>query len=156
MAARDRELDRFPNREFVKLLTDGITFGFRIGYNRSVCSLVSASRNMLSADVNPSVISDYLDKEVRLGRVVGPLPGDTAVHISRFGVVPKSSQPGKWRLIIDLSAPENHSVNDGIAPESCSLSYTTVDCAAELVRSRGRGALLAKLDIESAYKNCTH
>ena len=98
------------------------------------------------------VISDYLDKEVRLGRVVGPLPGDTAVHISRFGVVPKLSQPGKWRLIIDLSAPENHSVNDGIAPESCTLSYTTVDCAAELVRSRGRGALLAKLDIESAYR----
>ena len=49
-------------------------------------------------------------------------------------------------------APENRSVNDGIAPESCSLSYTTVDCAAELVRSRGRGALLAKLDIESAYR----
>ena len=65
---------------------------------------------------NRSVISDYLDKEVQLGRVVGPLSGDTAVHISRFGVVPKSSQPGKWRLIIDLSAPENHSVNDGIAP----------------------------------------
>ena len=51
VAAWDRELDRFPNREFVKFLTDGITFGFRIGYIRSVCSLVSASRNMLSADV---------------------------------------------------------------------------------------------------------
>eukprot|EP00731_Ephydatia_muelleri_P026363 Em0018g463a len=143
----------FPDREFVNFLIDGITVGFRIGYKRKGDTLVSATRNMLSAEVNPSVISEYLDKELRLGRVVGPLPGDTAVHVSRFGVVPKSSQPGKWRLIVDLSAPENHSVNDGISPESCSLTYTTVECAAELIMKRGRGALLAKIDIESAYRN---
>ena len=153
VAAWVEELKMFPDREFVNFLIDGITVGFRIGYKRKGDTLVSATRNMLSAEVKPSVISEYLDKELRLGRVVGPLPGDTAVHVSRFGVVPKSSQPGKWRLIVDLSAPENHSVNDGISPESCSLTYTTVECAAELIMKRGRGALLAKIDIESAYRN---
>ena len=143
VAAWVEELKMFPDREFVNFLIDGITVGFRIGYKRKGDTLVSATRNMLSAEVNPSVISEYLDKELRLGRVVGPLPGDTAVHVSRFGVVPKSSQPGKGRLIVDLSAPENHSVNDGISPESCSLTYTTVECAAELIMKRGRGALLA-------------
>ena len=43
VAAWDRELDRLPNREFVKFLTDGITIGFKIGFKRSVCSLVNAS-----------------------------------------------------------------------------------------------------------------
>ena len=32
------------------------------------------------------------------------------VHLNRFGVIPKSSQPGKWRLIVDLSHPEGKSV----------------------------------------------
>ena len=96
------ELRIFLDREFVNFLIDGITVGFRIGYKCKGGTLVSATRNMLLAEVNLSVISEYLDKELRLGRVVGPLPSDMAVHVSRFGIVPKSSQPGKWWLIVDL------------------------------------------------------
>ena len=96
----------FPDRESVNFLIDSITAGFRIGYMGNGGTLVSATRNMLLAEVNSSVISEYLDKELQLGRVVGPL---MAVHVSQFGVVPKSSQLGKWRPIVDLSAPENHS-----------------------------------------------
>ena len=33
----------------------------------------------------------------------------------------------KWRLIIDLSNPRGHSVNDIIPKTLCSLSYITVD-----------------------------
>ena len=33
------------------------------------------------------------------------------VHISQFSVIPKS-EPGKWRLIIDLSLPPGESVNN--------------------------------------------
>ena len=36
------------------------------------------------------------------------------VHVSRFGVILKTHQPGKWRLITDLSHPQGHSINDGI------------------------------------------
>ena len=69
---------------------------------------------MLSADANPAVVEAYLGKEVRLGRVVVITAEEAAgasLHISRFGVVPKSSQPGKWRLIVDLSDPVGSSVN---------------------------------------------
>ena len=34
--------------------------------------------------------------------------------MSRFGVISKPHQPGKWRLITDLSSPKGASVNDGI------------------------------------------
>ena len=54
--------------------------------------------------------------------------------------------------ITDLSFPPARSVNDGIDPELCSLSYTTVDRAAEIAARLGRGALLAKVDIESAFR----
>ena len=34
------------------------------------------------------------------------------IHISRLGVIPKNHKPDKWRLIVDLSYPTGHSVND--------------------------------------------
>ena len=71
------------------------------------------------------------------------------LHINRFGVIPKGYNTGKWRLITDLSFPHGHSVNDGIDPDLCSMSYITV---ARLATELGEGALLAKVDIESAYR----
>ena len=64
----------------------------------------------------------------------------------------KGHNPGKWRLITDLSYPQGASVNDGISPELCSLVYTSVERVAEVAAEYGRGALLAKIDIESAYR----
>ena len=43
-------------------------------------------------------------------------------------------------------------MNDGVEPELCSLTYTTVDQVAEIATNLGRGALLAKVDVESAYR----
>jgi hypothetical protein len=81
-------------------------------------------------------------------------PGSTqGVHISRFGVIPKKHQPGKWRLIVDLSHPAGSSVNDRIEKELCSLRYTSVDAAVRQAMARGTGAQLAKFDIENAYRN---
>ena len=48
------------------------------------------------------------------------------IHISS---IPKRNQPGKWRLIVDLSNPEGHSVNNGIDAGVCSLSYVTMQDA---------------------------
>ena len=109
---------------------------------------------MQSAIVNPSVVTGYLEKECRLGRVVGPLPkGSIDAHVSRFGVIPKSSQPGKWRLIIDLSHPEGGCVNEGIRADLCSLVYCSIDNAVDVILDLGQGSLLAKMDLESAYRN---
>ncbi len=108
---------------------------------------------MLSAEQNPDVVDRYLAKERDAGRVIGPLPESVeGVHVSRFGVIPKPHQPGKWRLIVDLSYPKGRSVNDGIDPALCSLVYASIDDAANRILHLGRGTLLAKLDIASAYR----
>ena len=55
------------------------------------------STSLSTLSKNALVVEEYLTKEIRLRRVVGPL--DPAqhpkVHISRFGVIPKNHQPGK-------------------------------------------------------------
>jgi len=52
---------------------------------------------------------------------------------------------------MDLSSPQDFSVNDGISSELSSLNYTSLDHLAALVLSLGRGSLLAKADIQEAY-----
>ena len=71
------------------------------------------------------------------------------MHVSRFGVIPKTHQPGKWRLITDLSHPQGHSINNGIPPHLCSLSYVTIDDIIWNILQLGKGTMLAKIDIKS-------
>ena len=67
-------------------------------------------------------------------------------------MIPKKHQPGKWRLILDLSSPLG-SVNDGILKEPFSVQYMRVDDVISGIMSFGQGTLLAKFDVESAYRN---
>ena len=55
------------------------------------------------------------------------------------------------RLITDVSHPRAASVNDGIDPLLCSLSYVPVDAVCTIWRL-GVGTVLAKFDFESAYR----
>ena len=144
-----------PDQDFRVYILSGIAHGFRIGFNYERYSCKPALSNMLSAMENAGVVQEYLDKEVSLGRVVGPISPEltpTGAQVSPFGVIPKSSQPGKWRLIVDLSSPEGSSVNGGIEPELCSLQYLRLDEVVQRIAQVGQGALLAKMDIDSAYR----
>lgn len=77
-----------------------------------------------------------------------PIPG---LRVSPLGVVPKK-EANKFCLIHPLSYPAGESVNDGIDAQECKVSYTSFDAALVWVRKYGRGSLLAKTDIESAFR----
>ena len=127
--------------------------GFRLGFNYST-SLKSATGNVALALLNPQVIDNYLQSEVQTGRVAGPFsqPLLPVLHVSRFGVIPKRHQPGKWRLILDLSSPAGHSVNDGIAGKDYSLQYMKVDDIIAGIMRLGQSSLMAKFDVQNAYR----
>lgn len=114
---------------------------------------IRAARNMSLAIMNLQPISEVLQTELKARRIIGPLPDIPKVQISRFRVIPKQGQPGKWWLILDLSSPHHLSVNDGAAPDLCSIHYATVGSAVERILQLGKNALLAKIDIEHAYRN---
>ena len=109
---------------------------------------------MRSAVKNPTVVEEYLAMECKLGKVIGLLDPAVFPHvqINRFGVIPKPHQPGKWMLIVDLTYPEEGSINDGIIPELCSLQYPSVDDVVKAVLSLGRSTKLVKFDIQGAYR----
>ena len=74
------------------------------------------------------------------------------IVVNPIGIISKQHQPGKFRLIIDLSAPKGKSVNDGIPTELCSLEYISAEEATRLAQLPGRGSLMAKPDLQSAYR----
>ena len=124
-------LSEHPDSQFVGYIVRGLRGGFRIG---SAPELRSASSNMFSALLHPESINKYLHEELDANRLVEvPCAGVDAIHISRFGAIPKKHQPGRWRLIVDLSSPQDRSVNDGIDATLCSLSYASVEDAAAFI-----------------------
>ena len=110
-------LSMHPDRRFTDFIVPGVRDDFCIGV-RYGQPLVKARLNKPSAGKHPEPVADYIAKELALGRLSGPLPLESfpGVHASKLGVVPKKGQ-NRWRLIFDLSAPEDRSINDGISPE---------------------------------------
>ena len=149
----ERALADHPDRQFVRYIINGLRDSFRIGFQHGRATCRSAATNMQSARMYPEPVAQYLESEQLASRIVGPFANLSSVQVNRFGVIPKSNQPGKWHLIVDLSHPPDCSVNDGIDSQWCSLRYATVDQAIIHILQLGSGALLAKVDIEHAYRN---
>ena len=97
---------------------------------------------MQSAVDVPQVVSKYLDTECRLDD-----ESAQSVQTSPFGVIPKWENPNDWGLILDLSSPLGHSVNDWIDSARCLLKYACIDQAVCICHSF-EVPLLSKLDIK--------
>lgn len=139
--------DRFK----VKFLEEGFSFGFKLQYQGP--RQYRESSNLKSANNNLAVLQQKISHEVSTGRIAGPFtsPPFDNLQISPLGLVPKKG-PNEFRLIHHLSFPEGSSINDGIAPENVSVKYQTITDAIGLIKYFGKGALMAKTDIENAFR----
>ena len=142
-----------PDKAFVHYILNGIAHGFHVGADRAV-QFIPSFRNMPSVHQQPLMVAAHINEEVVAGRVLGPLPPHLAklTHTSAIGLIPKPHQLGRWRLIIDLSSPSGHSINDAISSDHCHMRYASVLDAARLIQQLGVGTLLAKIDLKHAYR----
>ena len=120
-----------PDQSFANYILTGIEHGFHTGADRSKVSMSSAQQNLKSCQEHRDLVMQQLREEIQAGRLLGPVLQQLAstCQVSPIGLIPKPLQPGKWRLIVDLSSPAGASVNDAIDPSFCSLSYASVDDA---------------------------
>ena len=135
-------LQAHPDQIFAGFILRGIDQGFRIGFDSKRVKLKPRPLNMPSADKHPEVVGKYIQEEMEKGRVVmvpQTIRKRVSIHTSPFGVIPKKAKLDKWRLILDLSSPMEHSVNDGIERELTSLSYVSVDEVVNQVLRLGQG-----------------
>ena len=93
-----------PDQGYAKYLLTGITQGFRIGFQYTSPTLLSAKSNHPSALDHPDIVSKSLEAEQEKGRLIDPISPSRYphLHVSSLGVIPKKHS-SKWRLIVALS-----------------------------------------------------
>ena len=107
----------------------------------------------------PSEIKSYLESELCKGTVLGPFkenPFQTQLLLSPLNTVPKHDT-NERRIILDLSFPKGHAVNDFIPKdeylqEKIDLVYPKVDDLVDLVKLKGQGCCLFKKDLQEAFR----
>ena len=82
-----------PDRDFVGYLLEGMQAGFRIGFNYTMHSCALTRGNMLSTLDHPEVVAEYLENELKEGRIteLTDMSGIMGIQLSPFGVIPKKS-----------------------------------------------------------------
>ena len=118
-----------------------------------------SAKNHPSATAFMNDVDLFLEKEVRLGAMLGPLkapPFREWFQTSPLMSVEKKDSDRR-RVIIDLSFPEGSSVNDGVLKnhfQGSPLTYKlpTINDMASVVAALGPGAYLWKADLARAYR----
>lgn len=142
-----------PDKQFSSYILQGLAHGFHIGVDRSI-ALRPSRGNMPSVREQPQLVQAHIQAEFEARCLLGPLPPHLAclVQTNPTGLIPKPHQPGKFKLIVDLSSPAGASVNDAISISACYLQYASVLDAARLIQQLGPGTQLAKLDLQIVYR----
>jgi hypothetical protein len=144
-------LAHHPDTVFTTRVINMLTFGADIGYTGPRAPRVCP--NWASVTEHLPAVEEIIDRDVRLGRKVGPFstpPFDTYVA-SPLGAFTKKAS-SKVRVIHDLSWPPDHSINHHIDTKTYTVKYMAVDDLAAQILTLGRHALVAKLDLQDAYK----
>ena len=95
-------LQLHPDEDFAQFMRWGLSSRFRIGFNPDH-PLRAAPGNFSSVQNNPAIVDRYIANEVASGRLVESQ--DPNIRRNPIGIIPKPHQPGKFQLIVDLSAP---------------------------------------------------
>lgn len=148
--ALSKYLAKYPIRENALELLEGFQFGFKLCYEGP--RRPYNCNNLKSLKLLTTEAIQLVNKEINMGRVAGPFPYSPLhnLRLSPIGMVPKKD--GTFRLIHHLSHPAGDSVNDYIDHKYCSVRYTPFEEALEMLEKLGSGALMARLDVKSAFR----
>ena len=139
-------------------LVNMLAYGFPVGYASGEVP-TPGTPNHSSALRNQGAVEGFLEKEVRLGAMMGPFKAQPFVNWARAN--PLMTRPkresSELRVILDLSFPQGSSVNTGIPGgvldgQQFKLRLPTPADLAHKIVKHGRGCLLYKVDLSRAYR----
>ena len=139
-----------------KQLVDLLEFGFPLDFDRSF-ELQSTEENHAPGRDHAYDIECYIQEELKHEAMLGPFAQKPlTLHISPFVTREKPDSEVR-RTIVDLSWPQNFSVNAGAMKDkylgsSFVLNYLSVDDIVKKIVELGPGSLLYKLDISRAFR----
>lgn len=152
--AWDYYLDGYHDADVVKYLR----FGWPISYTAKQLPK-STPVNHPSANNYEEHIQHYLKTELGYQSIAGPFqvnPLSDTLVCSPLQTVPKRGS-SKRRVVMDLSFPHGHSVNNGVASGSYMdkpyrLRLPGIDRLCSFILHHGPGCLIYKKDLQRAYR----
>ncbi|XP_060562301.1 uncharacterized protein LOC132721934 [Ruditapes philippinarum] len=143
-------LEKYTNANDAKFLIHGFQHGFPLGYAGP--RIYRDSKNLKSVIDNIDIAKQKIYDEIDAGRMSGPdaTRPISNLRCSPIGLVPKKS--GGFRLITHMSHPASDSVNDYIDPMLTSVKYSDFDNAVKMIKRLGKGTLMEKMDLKSAFR----
>ena len=123
-----------------------LMFGFPIDHDGSEVSITKNNHAGAGPEFQQEIVG-YLSKEIREGAVLGPCPTNPfllPIAVSPLNTVPKR-EPGRRRIILDLSFPEGRAVNDGIVADRYlgqheKLSFPSIDDLVKIIHKKEQAA----------------
>ena len=145
-----------PDRSLVDFVVNGFKEGFRLGMDRSP-EPRGPCKNSAKVRQHPEVTQALVDEEVAKGHILGPFDEQPLpdMWFSPLNIVPKSGNPGRWRLIHDLAYPYDgvNSVNNCIPAHNAKVNYQHIDDVIDIAISLGTRTMGARVDISHAFRN---
>ncbi len=150
-------LKLYPSED-AHIIEEGFRHGFILYFEGPLSTYIV--KNHRSAREHIDILLAKVNKDIALGRIVGPFdePPLPFLRCSAVGLVPKKSDnpdpmsPDNWRFIHDLSTfPRDDSVNSWIPEEYSTVKYATLDSVIDQLSGLGKSALMAKSDLKSAF-----
>lgn len=151
----ENKLHGYVDKEVVNFLK----FGWPVcADNSKVATGIPNNHN--TAVQYPLQIEKWISKGLEDNTLLGPFPMTIEVMkgeaFSPLASREKSTREER-RIIMDMSFPEGHSVNDAINKDiflgsEVKLQYPKVDNLVNLVLKKGRGCALFKRDLKAAYR----
>ena len=151
----EKELVDYEDKEVAQLCK----FGWPINISSTEFKGRGPPRNWRSATDFPDEMDRYIQREVQLGTLLGPFranPFTSSIVISPLSTTEKRDSTER-RIIMDLSYPPGDSVNDKIPRDEylgqgMVLKYPGVDALVALIKKKGHGCALIKVDLRRAFK----
>ena len=146
-------ISNHPNRALITYITQGLRFGFRLGYTGT--RRLNIMDNLSSLDLSPNTLPTFIRNEMVMGRISGPFslqhPPTKLFMVNPLGLVEKcDTNPVEYRIITHHLAPHGSSVNNGIDKHEFRISFDTLKHAVRWIRHFGKGALRRRRSVSSA------
>ena len=143
----------FKDLATLEAVCKDLKFGADIGCKGDF-RLPSSATNAKSALLAGRQVSDALADWVTKGFVYGPVQREEVPEGAKFsGLMVRPKPNGAVRVICNLSAPKDQSVNDGISTDDFPTTMDPLSKWLRALKTAGRGCKMVKVDWSDAYKH---
>jgi len=144
---------KFPDKHLLDKICDDLSTGATIGCC-GTARLPSFSTNAPSAHEFGPHVTDAIADWITKGFAYGPIPiAEIPTSAKINGIMTKPKPNGSVRIILNLSAPVGHAVNEGIDNSQFPTVMSSTTKWLRALHLAGRKANICKIDWADAYKH---